>query len=159
MTSEQSTDPKYSEALQQERKMGFAYETTKVNGIIYDVRKLTALAEQLPIQEAPIEQFRSIASPGHHYWMDINGQPLGPYDILQDWEAAQNNPAWAEHVATIKRANLDRPLWVTKDEESDHDVFNGLHRLTRAFLNMAPTVKTRVFETLPEDAKVETNQT
>lgn len=155
MPPEQPINPNHLEALQQERRMSFSYETTKVNGVIYDVRKLEALAEQLPIQEAPTEQFRVIASPGHHYWMDKNGQPLGPYDILQNWEAAQNNPAWSEHVATIKRANLDRPLWVTKDVESDHDVFNGLHRLTRAFIDKTPTVKIRVFENLPEDAKAE----
>lgn len=144
--------------IDQERKMNFSYETTKVNGVIYDVRKLEALAEQLPIQEAPTEQFNTIVGPSHHYWLDANGQPLGPYDILKDWEAAQNNPAWAEHVATIKRANLNRPLWVTRTPESDQDVFNGLHRLTRAFIDKVPTVKIRVFEAIPDDAKVEQNQ-
>jgi hypothetical protein len=144
----------YNSDLERERQQNYSYETTKVNGVIYDVRKLEALAEQLPIQEVPTEQLRDIASPGHHYWMDKNGHPLGPYDIIQDWAAAQNNPAWEEHVATIKRADLDRPLWVTKDEESDHDVFNGLHRLTRAFIDKVPAVKVRVFENLPESAKV-----
>lgn len=136
--------------FQRERQQNFSYETTKVGGIIYDVRELEKVAEAIPIQEAPTQNFSDIVKEGRHYWLDKEGQRLGPWDILHNWQAAQNNSAWAEHVATISRANLNRPIWVTKDG----DVFNGLHRLTKAFLDNVPKIQVRLFDTLPVTAVV-----
>ena len=145
----ESGDPQ----LGAERKMNFRFETTKVDGIIYDVRELEQAAEELAIVERNLNEFEETVAEGHHYWLDTNGNTLGPCDILRDWEAAQKTSAWSEHVATIKKANFDSPIWVTKDGY----VFNGLHRLTAAFLQHRPTIKIRIFDSLPSSAQVKEN--
>jgi len=55
---------------------------------------------------------------------------------------------WAGHVVVIKKANLEIPIWVT----GDGLVFNGMHRLTKAFLENIPHIKVKVFNQLPESA-------
>jgi hypothetical protein len=87
---------------------------------------------------------------GHYFWEDRNGMKLGPAQILKDWEAAQQNPAWTDHVESIKRANLNNPIWAMKDGL----VFDGMHRLTRAFIDKVAKVKIKIFEELPESAVI-----
>jgi hypothetical protein len=127
-------------------------ETTSVGGVVYDVDALRYHAEQLPVEEVPIVIFQEWVGPDHRYWIDRNGEPLGPHDVLSDWEAAVRNPAWADHVATIQRADLTVPIWV--HEQSGH-VFDGMHRLTRALLDQRPTILVRTFRSLPDAARVD----
>lgn len=124
-------------------------ETTQVNGKIYEIDKLRDCAETLPTVEVPLDTVRGAVGEGHVYWIDRNGEPLAPYQIIQDWETAQTNEAWADHVASIKRANLDDPIWSTPEGR----IFDGVHRLTRAVIDNAPMVKVKVFESLPESAQ------
>ena len=117
-------------------------ETTEVNGQIYEIEKLRVLAERIPVKEISLHELREPVSDGHYYWIDRDGEKLGPFQILTDWEKAQHNEAWADHVASIKRANLENPIWMSKDGH----VFDGAHRLTRAFLENKPTVKVQIFD-------------
>jgi hypothetical protein len=77
--------------------------------------------------------------------MDRAGQRLGTHEILQDWENAQKIEAWADHVASIRRADLSKPIWMT----ADGHVFDGVHRLCRAVLENQPTIKARIMTELP----------
>lgn len=129
----------------------YSFETSRVGDRLYNIELLKPFAQEIPVKEMDVEVFRELVSDRHTYWIDRNDQKLGPYQILKDWEAAQKNPIWADHIQTIKRANLDNPIWSTKDGI----VFDGMHRLTRAFIDNVPTIKVKVFETLPEEAIVE----
>ena len=129
----------------------YDFETTKVGGKIYNVELLEALAEKVEAEPVPLEELREAVAEGHYYWIDRDGEKLGPHQLLQDWEAAQKNPAWADHVETVRRADLTNPIWVTENEF----VFNGMHRLTRAFLDGAETIMARRFRELPKEAVVE----
>lgn len=129
---------------------GFHFETTSVGGKFYNVERLEAFAELIMATDVPLEELREAVAEGHYYWIDRNGNKLGPYQLLQDWEAAQQNEAWADHVATVRRADLNNPIWISKDGY----IFNGTHRLTRAFLDAKETIKARRFTELPKDAEV-----
>jgi len=124
-------------------------ETTSVNGKVYNVDMLVSTAHVLPIVVEPIERFKKWVGKGHTYWIDCDEKALGPYDILKDWDAAQRNPAWTDHVESIKQANLEKPIWVMRDSGY---VFDGMHRLTRAFLDKKSHIKVRYFDRLPKEA-------
>src|SRR3989344_1157756 len=94
---------------------GHDYETTTVGEKLYNVELLERFGEQLPTQEIPPKELRGAVSKGNYYWVDRDGNLLGPYQILQDWEAAQHNEADAEHVANIQQADLSNPIWITVD--------------------------------------------
>lgn len=125
------------------------FETTQVNGKIYEIDTLRDYAETLPMIEIPLDKVRGAVGEGHVYWIDRNGEPLAPYQIIQDWDAAQINEAWADHVTSIKRANLDDPIWSTPEGH----IFDGVHRLTRAVIDRVSTVKMKIFESLPDSAQ------
>lgn len=123
-------------------------ETTQVGGKIYSNHLLLKLADTIPIQEVPLSRVSEAVGPRHSYWIDANGAILAPHTLLQDWKAAENNPAWADHVASIKRADLSNPIWITRDGH----VFDGVHRLSRAVLENKATILVRVFDELPKSA-------
>lgn len=125
-------------------------ETTSVGGKTYRNSLLRKLAETIPTREVPLSQISAAVGPEHAYWEDANGEVLAPHTLLSDWDAAQKNPAWADHVASIKRADLNSPIWITKDGQ----VFDGVHRLTRAVLEKRATILVKTFDKLPESAVV-----
>ncbi len=121
-------------------------ETTHIDGRVYRNEDLREYAETLPVTELSLEELRAEVGPEHIYWIDRDGEQLAPHQIIEDWEAAQQNEAWADHVASIKRANLDDPIWKMRGGR----VFDGVHRLTRAVIENRPTIKTRIFDELPD---------
>lgn len=143
----------FEESVPSEPKKDYDFETTSVQGKVYNVELLESSASKLEAQEMPLDQLAEAVAEGHYYWEDREGKKLGPADILKDWEAAQANEAWTDHVKTIKRANLANPIW----QDKEGFVFNGMHRLTKAFLDAAPTILVKRFETLPEEAEVKEN--
>ncbi len=134
-----------SEILKQIVQAPEEVETTSVHGKIYKIDALRKFAEQFPIVDIDIERVRGATSEGNIYWEGLDGKGLGPFHILKDWEAAQKNPAWVNHVASIKRADATMPIWITKEGI----VFDGVHRLTRAVLDGKKTIKARIFEKFP----------
>lgn len=103
-------------------------ETTNLAGRVYEIRALQPIADRLPTEHVPVSQLQEAVGKGNTYWFDRNGRDLGPYQLLVDWETAIKNPASADHIATINRADLTRPIWIYQDGT----VFDGIHRLTRA---------------------------
>ncbi|MBP6859777.1 MAG: hypothetical protein KBC69_04135 [Candidatus Magasanikbacteria bacterium] len=129
---------------------GHNFETTTVGDQLYNVELLERVAELLPTREVPLNELAEAVSEGNYYWTDRNGDLLGPYDLLKDWDAAKQNQAYADHVATIQHADLSNPIWRTVDGQ----IFNGMHRLTRAFLDKEVTIKLKDFPSLPDSAIV-----
>jgi|SRR3989339_1240029 len=129
-----------------DREQSNQVETTQVGGRIYENDKLREFAETLSIVEMPLDDVREAVGEEHVYWEDRNGDQLAPFQIIQDWDAAQQNDAWRDHVDSIKRANLQNPIWLTKDGH----VFDGVHRLTRAVIDNNASVKVRIFDEIPE---------
>ncbi len=130
-------------------------ETTRVNGVEYDVIALRKYMEQVKPEEVLVEDLSHVLAEGHDYWVIEDGSTLGPHKILQDWEAAQKNPLWKKHVESIKNAQPDTyPIWVFKEEGQPDFVFDGVHRLINAVLFGRDTIRTRSVATLPDWAKL-----
>lgn len=141
-------EPKFNNHEQKKTVPEGTTKTTQFGGKVYEIEKLRHFAEMLPVRELQLDAVRAAVGEGQIYWNDRNGEPLAPFQIIQDWSAAQYNDAWKDHVDLIKRVNLDDPIWITKDGH----VFDGIHRLTRAVIENRPTIKVKVFEELPEAA-------
>lgn len=132
-------------------KFGRRVETSRIGDKIIDVGVLAKFAENLPVETAPTKTFENAVGENQHYWIAEDGQHIGPFEILKNWEFAQKNPLWTEHVNSIKNANLDNPIWISPDGI----VFDGMHRLTRAFLDGVKEIKVRRFKELPKEAIIE----
>lgn len=126
-------------------------ETTTVEGKLYKVALLESYADQLETTEIPLSELKEAVSSTHHYWEDKKGQILGPFQLLEDWQAAQKNPDWSQHIDTILRADTSDPIWIAPDGH----VFNGVHRLTRAFLDNHEKIKAKKFPRLPKEAEAD----
>ncbi len=126
----------------------YTQETTRVGEILYDVDKLKNEAENIPIQEISLNTLLGAVSEGNYYWIDQNNEKLGPFQILKDWDAAQRKEEWSDHIANIRQANLDNPIWITKQGL----VFDGMHRLTKAVLEGKENIKVKVWDNLPDIA-------
>lgn len=126
-------------------------ETTEVDGTVYDVDKIKLYAVDLPVEPVAIDQLKDQLGPGHTYWLDRDGNKLGPHDLLVDWHAAQQRPVWRDHVESVKRADLTNPIFIMKKTGI---VFDGMHRLTKAYLQNEETILAKLFEALPGDAVV-----
>lgn len=125
-------------------------ETAGMNGKEYNVELLRPYAESLPVVQMPLENFVSDVSESNKCWTDSFGQRFGPYQILEDWEAAQRNIDWEDHIKAIKEADLNEPVWF---HEGD-GVFDGLHRLTRAFLEKKQSIPVKVWDIIPDFTSV-----
>jgi len=126
--------------------------TSEYGNKVYDIYALRNYAESLPVEIIPIESLSEAVGPEYTYWLDQNGVMFGPSEILKDWEVAQSNPLWQEHISKLKRVNIDTPIWLAPDGT----VFDGVHRLTRAFIEGVKEIKVRKFKEIPESAIVQT---
>ncbi|OGF70138.1 hypothetical protein A3H65_04430 [Candidatus Giovannonibacteria bacterium RIFCSPLOWO2_02_FULL_45_14] len=111
----------------------FSFETTGFGDKIYNVDKMKAYAQKLPVTLLPLRKLAHAADIDNYYWIDRDDNKLGPFQMLEDWEYAKKVSAWRDHVRGIERANLKDPIWAI---ERGHRliVINGMHRLTRALL-------------------------
>src|SRR5205814_1564419 len=106
-------------------------ETSRVGDKLYNVDLLVKYADKLPIEIVPTDSLKDAVGEGYKYWLDKDNEMFGPSAILKDWEDAKNNPLWIDHIKSIENANLDNPIWLSPDGF----VFDGMHRLTRAFID------------------------
>lgn len=130
----------------------YDFETTRVGNKLYNVTLLWHYADQLPVEEVLLDDLKEAVNERHKYWLDTQGGWLGPSALLKNWESAQQNPLWIDHITNIKQANMNNPIWIHRPSGI---VFNGMHRLTRAFLEQKPAINVRYFDELPESALVE----
>ena len=127
--------------------------TARVGDQLYDIMKLREFAESLPTHTSPIEQFEGYVAEGNLYWEDAQGSPIGPHQILQDWEAAQKNPLWEEHVQKIKHVQTSTPVWILEDGT----FVDGMHRLTKSFIEKKSVVPYKIVDSILAQGIIEQN--
>ncbi|QQS22825.1 hypothetical protein IPM19_04340 [bacterium] len=154
-------------------------ESTTVNDQLYDVVKLeqylTDHEQEFPATEIPLsdELIQSSVSEGNYYWGTKDEQKLGPHDFIVLWESYKesgnsdvdefleslknSHPNWIVHIESIQRAanNLENPIWIYGDKEVHSHPFDGMHRLTRAILEGRESIKAIVWNSLPDEAKID----
>jgi hypothetical protein len=95
----------------------------------WDVHRLIALAETLPVEEVPLSAIREL---DEDYW-SFDGAPLTCREI-------------AEHVRLINEANLAFPILLS----SDGRVMDGMHRVAKALIEERPRLPAKRFVHDPE---------
>jgi hypothetical protein len=92
------------------------YHSRKTPGgeYVWDVRRLVALAQALPVQRVPLHAIRELDEP---YWEHEGGGPFTCRDV-------------ADHARLMEQCSLDFPVILS----SDGRVMDGMHRVCKALL-------------------------
>jgi hypothetical protein len=118
-----------------------------------DVYKLIRLAETVPSQSVPVGIFEEHKS--NKYWHDSRGGWLGPQDVI---DACRNvdeprtlvkdetlDSGLREHIQKVLDADyIEHPIITIKGV-----VVDGMHRLTKAFIEGVETIEVKNFKELP----------
>jgi hypothetical protein len=128
--------------------------TAEFEGEIIDVYKLISLAEQVEPISLPVSQFENTKQ--NNYWHDSHGGWLGPQNII-DAVTSVDDPLTLIHDESIDielRNHIQKvldadyksyPIIIIKGEVKD-----GMHRLTKAFIDGVDSIDVKNFDDLPE---------
>jgi len=122
-----------------------------------DVYKLIHLSESLPIKSVSLEELHDTKFSDAD-WIDKNGKRFGPRQIIEavekykgdpDWdEVSREHPEWADDIEEIRNADyINHPIILIGSA-----VIDGMHRVTKAWVQGAKNVNARRFMELPEDS-------
>ncbi len=136
------------------------FHTADHKGTTYDVYKLMEAAEALQEETVPIETFDALKQ--QKYWHDNKGEWLGPSDIIElanrhngNWNAMLlSNLDWAEHIKGTQAADYQTHHILVVGE---NEVIDGMHRLTKAWVDGATEIRIKRFESLPPEAENPSN--
>lgn len=127
----------------------------EVNDKVYDVYKLIELAKTIESHAVPTSTFDN--NKEGKYWHAKDGSAdIGPSDIIDalegvvDWDGlTTKHPEWQEHIEKIRHADYETyPILYTGTDL----VVDGMHRLTKAWIDRAPEIKAKLIENLPDSA-------
>lgn len=98
--------------------------------LVWNVRRLIAQAEGLPVREVPLAEIRELDEP---YWFGAEGD-------------APTVRAVAEHARLIAETDLRYPILLCADGR----VMDGMHRVAKAHLEGRATIRAVRFPQTPE---------
>ena len=142
--------------LPKESVEGFSH-FADINGKVYDIYKLIELAKTIEPKIIPITTFHT--SKENKFWNVEEDQRIGPSDIITALEKGEQNidwnglikkhPEWEEHIESIRNADYDTyPIIYTEKDT----VVDGMHRLTKAWIDKTEEIKAKWLEELPDSA-------
>ena len=130
---------------------------TQFGGKQYDVGQLETVAEQIPTTEFPLGDRAALEDIlESKYWNTSDGQSIGPSDLLaaftesgDDWSKVKEvHPEWSVHVDKVIGVDYRLPALV----HGGH-LIDGIHRLTKALSENAPTLPVKILDELPSSAE------
>jgi len=128
--------------------------TTVIDDVPYDVYRLIRLAENLPTETISLDFLKEHLEETNS-WKDLQGNPCGPATILTitsnplDWkEMRQANPELAKHISQIEEADTLYPILLLGERR----ILDGMHRLTKVFLQGETQIAIKRFHVLPKEA-------
>ncbi len=153
-------------------------ETTQVASISYDVGKLEEYLETHLPKPEPVEvglnnlRLSTAVEEGNKYWdVPDSNENIGPSHFLKKWHEQksensdltvdeflenlkQTEPTWIEHILSIQNAqdNMDKPIWMHSNPSHHPFPFDGMHRLTRAYLEGRSSIPVIFWDRLPDNA-------
>lgn len=98
--------------------------------LIWDVNKLLALTQHLPIEEIPLAHITEL---DEAYWYDLGGDSPTCRSV-------------ANHMALVQAADLAYPIIVCPEGK----VIDGMHRAVKALLLQQHSIKAYRLPVLPE---------
>jgi hypothetical protein len=151
-------------------------ESTTVNKTLYDVVALESYLESNPeaveIVSMSLQDQRLLdaVAEGQHYWNTEDGEHIGPHDIISRWQKYQaehqdamidefleqltkDKPTWGNHIKSLQyaRSQLSKPIWLISGADQQYP-FNGMHRLTIAYMENLNIIPAALWTKLPESA-------
>ncbi len=97
--------------------------------LIWDVRRLISLAENLPVVQVPLAEIREL---DETYWFSPTGYQPTVRSV-------------ADHAALINAADLSYPILLC----SEGRVMDGMHRVARAHIDGLSHISARQFTVTP----------
>ena len=124
--------------------------TTEFEGMTIDVYKLISFAEQEEPVTLPIAQFENTKQ--NNYWHDSHGEWLGPQDVISLVASVEDPHTLMQdesidielrrHIKKVLAADYrSYPIITIKGEVKD-----GMHRLTKAFIDGADSIDVKSFD-------------
>jgi hypothetical protein len=128
--------------------------TSEFEGITIDVYKLISLAEKVEPTVLPISHFENTKQ--NNYWHDSHGEWLGPQDIID----AVHNVDDSRTLINDESIDIELRNHIQKVLDADYESYpiitikgkvkDGMHRLTKAFIDGVDTINIKNFEELPD---------
>lgn len=138
------------------------YHTTTHEGKRYDVSMLIALAEKLPVHEVPLSTLSEYLA-STDCWTNERGDHIGPAGIIalatkyrMSWTTMMmGDVRYATHIVNVRQADLSYPILRSPNGE----ILDGIHRLTKAFLEKRATILVKQFPAIPAEAEAAEKRT
>lgn len=122
------------------------------DGIRYSVDKLTEMAKSLEPEEIPITELQGAIE--NECWEDLDSKKLKPQEVLKAIREGEDKyPKLKRHIDSIKNSNPQKPILVVMIN-GELVVFDGMHRLTKLFLEQKTSALVIKFESLPREAQI-----
>lgn len=99
----------------------------------FSVTKVIDLMENVKSKKTNVLELSKILS--ERLWEDNRGYMISPFMVIQ------NPSKYPEHWSRIQKADLRYAILVNSTGD---DVFDGLHRLSKAFVNRKENIKTKI---------------
>lgn len=117
--------------------------------ICVDIHKLRPHALILPSKRVKLELFRSFIddTEENNRWGNERGGKFGPALLLQRFADDNLDDELKGHVIRICEADLSFPIWMFQGQ-----IIDGLHRLTKAFVQEEKDILVQEWETIPDEA-------
>jgi hypothetical protein len=130
----------------------FTSDGTVIN---VDIYKLRQYAPSLVSRHESIECFSEYVerTEDNAGWRLKDGTRFGPADFLEGWFRVVRNPRLWKELVRILRADLSYPIWLYRGS-----LFDGYHRLTKAYILGKKTILVQEWESLPQEAFIETSR-
>ena len=141
------------EDFPKESKLGNVHSTT-YEGKLYDVYKLIAYSETLPQVDAPLDELGACLDV--LCWSGQNeNTKIGPNTIIKAFREAGSwdklyelYPELSRHAKRVQFADLSHPILL----DPENHVIDGVHRLTKAFIEGQVAIKAKKLDKIPEAA-------
>jgi len=139
--------------------------TAEHGGKLYDVYKIIELARDLPVLTIPMERLAKMRE--GKYWHDKQGNWAGPTEIIElyeqtngDWDAmVAKRPELEKHIRSVQNADYELYPLITVGPEGEEWVIDGMHRLTKAWIDKIAEISIKRFDSLPEEAVIKESDT
>lgn len=114
--------------------------------VIYDIEKLWALTNEMKADEVKIDQLTWVMDVDH--WSDLDG--IHSKDITDELiknekyisanDVLKNPLIYLHHFDLISFADLSYPILLIKLPNDNLDVIDGIHRLSKAYVQKQKTI-------------------
>jgi len=111
-----------------------------MNGKKYSVDRLFKITKNIKVHKVPIGTLVSqLANKSWEYKHEGNAD-ISPIDVIEN---PKKNRKYTKHYNRVVNADMQYPILVYLDDNKNPIIVDGLHRLSRAYMEKHPTISVR----------------